>query len=63
MHKHPDIPGPGAYGAGSALGGPKWAFSRSERNQEIKESLPGPGTYDIKPSIPDIPSYLNVSVS
>jgi hypothetical protein len=41
------IPGPGTYGNSTSLSGPKWGFGSSERVQEKKMNVPGPGAYNV----------------
>jgi hypothetical protein len=54
------IPGPGTYGVSDISLGPKWAFSRSSRRISSKNTSPGPGAYEIKSTIGDAPSYVNL---
>jgi hypothetical protein len=41
------VPGPGTYGSPTSLAGPKWGFGSSERAQEKKMNVPGPGAYKV----------------
>lgn len=61
------MPGPGSY-AGKATtanvnfkDAPKWGFGSSDRpaiQQKGKGPVPGPGTYRLKSTFADVPSYL-----
>jgi len=50
-------PGPGQYDVRGRLAGPQWGFGSDLRGKAYKSDVPGPGTYDHKPRIGDVPSY------
>ena len=43
------VPGPGNYSLRSTFSGPNWGFGSSPRCTSYETSVPGPGTYAIKP--------------
>lgn len=51
-------PGPGNYFLLPTASRPSWTFGTENRDTGSKLNTPGPGTYDIKPTVPMVPSYL-----
>ncbi len=59
-----NVPGPGAYPGRTSMicfkDAPKWGFGSSERpaigGKKLK--VPGPGSYRLKSTFADVPSYL-----
>ena len=54
-------PGPGAYESPKSNGGPRWQFSKSQKLKERLSGVPGPGEYEIKPVIGNLPSYSQLN--
>lgn len=52
------VPGPGAYIYTMREDGPRWTFGKDPKIKENYEDDPGPGQYEIPPSVPDVPKYL-----
>lgn len=51
--------GPGMYDIRGKFIGPKWGFGSGPRSElRQKSESPGPGAYSIKPTLPDLPSYV-----
>lgn len=55
--KRENVPGPGMYDGGSKENGPKYRFGSEKRDQNTKNSMPGPGQYRIPCSIVDVNDY------
>jgi hypothetical protein len=51
-------PGPGQYDVRGRLAGPKWGFGSDARGRDYKSAYPGPGAYEHKSKIGDVPSYV-----
>lgn len=51
-------PGPGAYDPFVSSDEPKWTFKKDPREKANFEDEPGPGQYEIPPTVPDVPKYL-----
>ena len=51
------IPGPGEYEAVRKQSAPIWSFTRDPRTKVVEDDEPGPGYYDVPPTIPDVPKY------
>jgi hypothetical protein len=49
--------GPGMYDIRGNLGGPKWGFGSANRGGFDKNDSPGPGSYNMKATVPDVPYY------
>lgn len=56
-----EIPGPGAYKSFIVNEGPRWGFSKTIRNKESNQVLPGPGDYEIHSTIANVPSYSKIT--
>lgn len=41
--------------------GPKYSFGNDRRDKGLKEGTPGPGQYEIKSSVAEVPPYLLTS--
>jgi len=52
--------GPGMYDTRGKFGGPKWGFGSSSRGDFDKTDSPGPGSYNLKPTVPDVPYYYKI---
>jgi hypothetical protein len=37
---------------------PSWTFGTEQRKMEVRSRSPGPGAYDIKPTVPDVAKYM-----
>lgn len=46
------------YDVRGNLKGPKYSFGNDKRSRELKAGNPGPGQYEIKSSVAEVPSYL-----
>jgi hypothetical protein len=53
--------GPGMYDTRGNFGGPKWGFGSSNRGGFDKNEAPGPGSYNLKATVPDVPYYVRTS--
>jgi Sperm-tail PG-rich repeat len=53
-----NFPGPGAYDPYVKSDSPKWTFKKDPKEKINFEDDPGPGQYDIPPTVPDVPKYL-----
>ena len=57
-----DIPGPGQYTVGTALGGPAFGIGSSQREDggaaKQKDGVPGPGSYRLPTHIANLPKYI-----
>jgi len=51
-------PGPGQYDVRGRFGGPKWGFGSQERAGGYSSTTPGPGHYDHKHLVGDVPQYV-----
>jgi hypothetical protein len=51
-------PGPGQYDVRGRLAGPKWGFGSDLRGRDYKSGVPGPGAYEHKSKLGDVPSYV-----
>ena len=58
ISKASGLPGPGNYMLHSEDAKPSWSFGVEKRYKEGKQGLVGPGSYDIKATVPMAPSYL-----
>eukprot|EP01017_Pseudomicrothorax_dubius_P032370 TRINITY_DN4235_c0_g1_i1.p1 TRINITY_DN4235_c0_g1~~TRINITY_DN4235_c0_g1_i1.p1 ORF type:complete len:446 (+),score=95.70 TRINITY_DN4235_c0_g1_i1:49-1386(+) len=56
-----DNPGPGGYYLKTDRSKPEWSFSKIPRDLNNKNDIPGPGTYEIKSSFAELPSYVHIS--
>ncbi|MCL4420055.1 hypothetical protein M1146_08320, partial [Patescibacteria group bacterium] len=54
------VPGPGTYNPDISERSPQWKFSQSPKTSSLKTHTPGPGEYDIKPTLPNVASYYNI---
>ena len=57
------VPGPGEYNSVKRDNAPTWSFPRDPRSKIVEDDEPGPGYYDIVPSIPDVPKYLMLHIN
>ena len=53
-----NFPGPGAYDPNLFSDSPKWTFKKDPKEIMNFEDEPGPGQYEIPPTVPDVPKYL-----
>lgn len=53
-----NFPGPGSYYNDKKAKTQTWSFGKDPKHKEIFEDEPGPGQYEIPPSVPDVPKYL-----
>jgi len=51
-------PGPGQYDVRGRVAGPQWGFGSDMRGKGYKSDVPGPGTYEHKSKLGDVPSYV-----
>jgi hypothetical protein len=51
-------PGPGQYDVRGRVTGPKWGFGSDSRGKDYTSYVPGPGTYEQKSKIGDVPAYV-----
>jgi len=51
-------PGPGQYDTRGRIGGPKFGFGSESRGKDYKSGTPGPGAYEHKSKIADVPAYV-----
>lgn len=51
------VPGPGEYGVGGIIGGPKFGFGTESRSKDKKDNSPGPGHYKVPVKVADVPRY------
>ena len=58
LYSGEDTPGVGQYDVRGPLGGPKWGFGTGNRANMANSDVPGPGTYNLKPTFADVPKYL-----
>lgn len=49
--------GPGMYYTPPKPRPPHWSFGTQQRKQDIRSGSPGPGAYDVRPTVPDVASY------
>mmetsp|Transcript_6515 Transcript_6515/g.830 ORF Transcript_6515/g.830 Transcript_6515/m.830 type:complete len:105 (+) Transcript_6515:709-1023(+) len=58
--KHKTTPGPGAhnFNVKCHCGNDMWTFGKDLRSKDKDDGEPGPGYYDIPPTVPDVPPYL-----
>lgn len=52
------LPGPGTYDPNIPSDSPKWTFKKDPRVKINFDDDPGPGQYEIPPTVPDVPKYL-----
>jgi hypothetical protein len=52
------LPGPGAYDPAVKSDSPRWTFKKDPKDKINFEDEPGPGQYDIPPTVPDVAKYL-----
>lgn len=52
------VPGPGEYENFKKDSAPIWTFPKDPKSKVVEDEDPGPGHYDIPPTIPDPPKYL-----
>lgn len=57
LHSAKANPGPGQYDTRGRLAGPRWGFGSENRGQNNKNTTPGPGTYQHKHYVGDVPRY------
>jgi len=51
-------PGPGQYNLNKNGKGPQWGFGSEQRGNNVKSGTPGPGHYDHKHYVGDVPKYV-----
>ena len=51
-------PGPGYYNIRGKPSGPEWKFGTDQKGKAQEGGLPGPGQYEVKSTILDVPKYL-----
>jgi len=50
--------GPGMYHSPLKPSPPLWSFGTEKRGKDAKATSPGPGQYNLKATVPDVPAYL-----
>ena len=57
------FPGPGSYDSKGLDKSPSWTFKKGFKEREVAADAPGPGSYCIAASVPDVPKYLLITKS
>lgn len=58
MKLNSEVPGPGAYNGNDIGSRRNIRFGHDSRLKELKDGMPGPGHYELKPTFADVPKYL-----
>jgi len=53
-----EMPAPGTYDPKNMYNIPRWKFGAEIRGKIKKNEVPGPGQYDMKSTIANVPAYL-----
>ncbi len=52
------VPGPGSYNSSEIPSHKNIKFPIDKRIKDLKNEVPGPGHYELKPTFADVPKYL-----